>query len=105
MGIGRRSDSARGSRARHGREQSPLSHAITMSAGNRSQKRNLHSCHGTRERDSGAVFPVFIGDGEGWAGGSRQEVGRREDFDAVFFGEVSSGGRIVVTCRGLSRRS
>ena len=89
MRVRRRGNRARGPRARDGGEEDPLTHAVAVRARLGAQERHAQVrraalCDG--DGDGGAVCPVRVLDREGGLREAGEEVGRDEDFDAVFFG-------------------
>lgn len=87
--VRRRRDGARRARARHGREEDALAHAVAVGARLGAQQGDAE-VRGAAGRDGdgdgGAVRPVLVCDGVGGLGVAGEEVGRDEDLDAVLLG-------------------
>lgn len=87
MRVRRRRDGARGAAARDGGEEDALAHAIAVRARLGAEEGDAQ-VGGAARRDGdgegGAVGPVRVLDGVAGLGEAREEVGRDEDFDAVF---------------------
>ena len=84
-------------RARNSRKQRSLPHTVPVRRTHTSQQTNLNPPHATRERYTRSVRPILVRNRERRPCCARKNVGRREDFDAVFLWP-GVGIRAVISC-------
>ena len=98
MRIGRRRNHTRIPRTNNIRKQRPLPHIIPMRTHHRSQHTHLQPLSIPRRdgnSDRVVIFPVLVLNHKSWLREAGEEIGGREDLDAVFFGEGIDGVGVV----------